>query len=204
MINLKINPAKISQRSRNILEAPAFFWPNSMQKFNLEMDSGDKILTVFHSGNPADLEFLLEDVLCLFAKNKRLGDLFKLNIREIENFLRDENHLPATDFSHEILESTLKSSIISLVACGIKTKLSARISVLLAELESWSELSLVEKNRWAQELFGVLSCQLILSEGTHITLAEVPAGVEERQLEELLIEIFGEGAKQLSVKVVAV
>lgn len=204
MSNLKINSEKLSQRARNILAKPSFYQANLDAKFGVKMDLSDKILTVFHSGNREELSFLLEDVLCLFAQNKRLPELFKLNVREMESFLRDENHLPATDLSFEELEKSLKSSIVSLVACALKSKLTERFSVLLEQFQSWEKLSLVEKNRWAQELFGHLNCQLILAESLQITLSEVPAGLEEGHLEELLGELFETGPKLLSMKVVAV
>lgn len=204
MSNFKINPLALSQRSKNILEKPSFYQENLEERFGVKLDSSDKILTVFHRGNRAELAFLLEDVLCLFVQNKRLADLFKLNIREIESFLRDENHLPATDFSFEDLEKTLKSSMVSLLACALKSKLTGRIPLLSEQLRNWDELSLVEKNHWAQELFGSFSCQLVLAESKQITLSEVPVGLEEKQLEELLGDLFGTGTKLLTMKVVAV
>ena len=204
MSNLKLNSANLSERARKILEGPVFYKAELEQKFELQMDSSDKILTVFHHGERDNLSFLIEEVLCLFAKNRRLIELFKLNIREIENFLRDENHLPATDFKKEVLEETLKSSIISLVACGVRLKFAEHRPMLLATLENWSRCSLVEKNSWAQEVFSAFECQLVLSEGNEVILSDLPPGLDERALQGLLDELFKEAAKHLNMKVVAV
>jgi hypothetical protein len=201
---LKVNLDTISKRAQGFLKNPTHYKEGLHSGFIATIDGNDKILTVIHGGNVADVDFLIAEVLAKFSENKKILDIWKINFREIESFLRDENHLPAFTENISELELILNSHKISLAGSAIKTKLASEAEVLFSQRKNWNQLSLSAKNQWAQKLSTVLGCELVLCEEEVLTVTSVPSGVDEVGLS-LVINVILSGAEKLPpMKVVAV
>jgi hypothetical protein len=202
MINLKVN--LISKRAQDFLSSSAHFLPNQTAVFRVSLDESDKILTVSHSNNEPNLEKLFAEVLAKFAKNKKISELWKINFREVESFLRDENHLPAFPENQDLAENALIKSRNSLIASAVETKLQNNFPLLNKQVSQWGSLSLVEKNKWADMLLAPLEWQLIYCEGDVLNVTKIPEGVDSAVLTEVIQMIFKSEGKLLPVKLVAV
>lgn len=194
---MKANLTSISKRAQGFLGTPEFFKGSLTHKFEVIFNTNDKILTVFHRENPADLEFIFAETLARFSKNKNIPELWKINFREVDSFLRDENHLPAFQEDGVLLEKILLKTKISLIASAVKAQLKS--DFLLSK-----ETNLAAKNLWAQKLITPLGWELVLYEHDVLTVTGLPEGVPTEALEELLKDILEGGEKVLPMKVVAV
>lgn len=201
---MKVNLNSISNRAQHFLKNPLFYKAGLDSDFIVTVDDNDKILTVFHGKNPDDMDFIIAEVLAKFSENKKIQDIWKINFREIESFLRDENHLPAfTDNTLE-LENILASNKISLIGFAVKAKLGPKAFDLFSQRKNWNQLTLAAKNLWAKELLAPLGWQLILCEEEVLTVTSVPPGIDEAGLS-LLFSTVLSGAESLPpMKVVAV
>lgn len=202
MINLKVN--LISKRAQEYLSSNEHFLINTKAEFTVSLDAGDKILTVSHSNSDPVLETLFAEVLAKFAKNKKISELWKINFREIESFLRDENHLPVFPEDQNLAEKTLLKSRNSLIAATVQTKLEKELPLLKSQVSQWRELNLVQKNVWAEMLLAPLGWQLILCEVDVLNVTKTPEGVEAEVLSQVLQMILNNDSKLLPVKLVAV
>lgn len=172
--------------------------------FEVSVDENDKILTVFHGKNADEVDFIIAEVLAKFSENKRILDIWKINFREIESFLRDENHLPAFTENIPELESILGTHKISLIGFAVKSKLGASSLELVSQRKNWNQLSIAAKNEWAQKLLAPLGWELILCEEEVLTVTSTPSGVDEAGLSLLINTILIGADSLLPMKVVAV
>ena len=180
---MKVN--LMSQRAQAIMANPTYYLLDQSAKFTLTLSSDDKVLTTHHSEKVGSIEFIFAEVLAKFAQNKKLSELWKINFREAENFLRDENHLPAFDQELSLIAEIFTKTKISIIASMVKCLHRNNFENLKNEVFHWEKLSLVEKNKWSIEFLRPLGWELILSEGDLIYIKIQP----ELSAEELKIVI---------------
>lgn len=194
----------ISKRAQAILANPQYLNSSINDSFQVTLDLSDKILTVHHSGKQGEIELILSEALIVFAKNQSLNDLWKINFREVENYLRDENHLPAFSADLVNLEEKLNLLKISLIAAGLRARSKEDLSRLASVVFDWEKHSLVTKNIWARDFLAVLGFELIFCDGQTLTLTKVPGEATNSDLEYLFKHLLGSVENDLPMKVVAV
>jgi hypothetical protein len=203
---LKVN--LISQRAQSFLEKPEFYkldLKSHLQKnFAVTLDENDRILTVFHRKNERAIETILAEVVSKFAKNKKISELWKINFREVDSFLRDSNHLPTFSDDQVLAEKLLQETKISLIAEAVGARLQNDISELKMQISQWSELGLVAKNLWAQKIIAPLEWELVLCETDSLVLTKTPEGVSPTEQLAVLQEVLGWQEASLPMKIVAV
>jgi NifU-like protein involved in Fe-S cluster formation len=199
---LKVN--LISKRAQNFLNHPEYYCENSNNEFTITFDKSGKILTVFHHKNSFEVATVFADVLSRFAKNKYISELWKINFREVDSFLRDENHLPAFPEDQNLAEEILLKTKIILIADATKTLLENKLLLLGQQISQWEELNLANKNKWAQTLISPLGWELLLCESDVMTVTNTPAEVTALDLTAVLQGVFKSEGKVLPVKLVAV
>lgn len=185
---MKVN--LISKRAQYYLTHPAAYNKELDDKFSVTLNEWDKVHTVFHSEQLGTIEFIMAEVLAKFAATKNLSELWKINFREIENFLRDENHLPAiSEDQTEVTEIFLKTKIL-LMAGMIKALLKTDFDNLYSTVLHWEKLTLVEKNKWSQSFFKPLGWELVLSEDdlVYVKISQEVSEVERPLVIDLLLK----------------
>lgn len=201
---MKVNLNNMSQRAQGFIQNPKFFKEGTSSGFIVSVDDNDSILTVSHGKSPDDIEFILAEVVAKFSENKKISDVWKINFREVESFLRDENHLPAFgDDTHEI-ESVMGGLKVSLISFAFKAKLKNDYEWFISQRKNWNRLSLTAQNEWAHALIKPLGWELVFCEGDILTVTSTPAGVVAESLSLLINTILGEEETLLPMKVVAV
>ncbi len=201
---MKVNLNIMSQRAQGFIKNPKFFKAGTSSGFLVTLDDYDRILTVSHGKNPEDVEFILAEVVAKFSENKIIPDVWKINFREIESFLRDENHLPAFTESIQEIESVLIQVKASLIGFAVKAKLKNQYEWLISQRKNWNQLSLTAQNEWAQTLIKPLGWELIFCEGDVLTVTNTPAGVDAEALSLLVNAVLSGEEMILPMKVVAV
>ncbi len=201
---MKVNLDTTSKRAQGILANPQFKNEELDSDFQVNLDGSDRILTVFHSGKSGEIELIFSEALAVFAKNRTLSELWRINFREIENFLRDENHLPAFLEEASVLEEILRARKISLIAEAYKSKAGEEIYTLVEMMFDWRNLSLVGKNQWAMELLKIVGSELIFCDEETLSFTQASKDVAGSDLELLIQKILGGGEIVLPMKVVAV
>lgn len=195
----------ISKRAQDLLEKKAFFKNELSETFEVSLGAGDKILTVFHGNKKNNLIFIFSEALSLFSKNFYAHEIWKINFREIENYLRDDNDLLAfPNVKKEELEEVFEEIKLSLIAKIIEEKLANNLQPLQATLNKWESLSLVAKNTWGMELFKNLGWDLVYCDKETLTVTNLQKGVGEKTAERLLNLILKREERGLPFKVVAV
>ena len=223
----------LSKRAQAILSDPRHlllekrgarknYWHFSIEKIQQNHFQKDKILTLSYfasggelgDGNGAEDLFhaLFQEAISRIGHGKAVLYLLQLSFRELENFLRDENHLPffdhsAIDLAENIFKMVKNTLLVDLVLKEIENKDSFSPSQ-----KGWEQLNLVEKNRKAllfvevlnNLFFPVTNLQLALVEEYEmaILMNDFPVGVEV--IKALVIELFGNVEEISSFKVVAV
>lgn len=201
---MKVNLNNMSQRAQGFIQNPKFFKEGTSSGFIVSVDDNDSILTVSHGKSPDDIEFILAEVVAKFSENKKISDVWKINFREVESFLRDENHLLAFgDDTHEI-ESVLGGLKVSLISFAFRSKLKNDYEWFISQRKNWNRLSLTAQNEWAHALIKPLGWELVFCEGDILTVTSTPAGVVAESLSLLINTILGEEETLLPMKVVAV
>lgn len=201
---MKVNLNSISNRAQGFLKNPGHFKAGSTAAFEVTVDENDKILTVFHGENTDEVDFVIADVLAKFSENKKIFEVWKINFREIESFLRDENHLPAFAENIPEIELILNNNKMTLIGSAIKAKLGSKLEILFSQRKNWNQLTLTVKNEWAQTLTLALGWELILCEEDVLTVSSAPHGVDEAGLSLLINSIFSGSSSLPPMKVVAV
>ena len=201
---MKANLKNMSQRSQDFIKNPKFFKSDISSDFLITVDDYDKILTVFHGKNPEDVDFILAEVVAKFSENKKISDVWKINFREIESFLRDENHLPAFGSETHEIESILTQVKTCLIGYAFKEKLKQQHKWIISQRKNWNHLTLTAQNEWAQVLVGALGWELIFCEESILTVTNTPIGVDAETLSLLINTIVSEEEIILPMKVVAV
>jgi hypothetical protein len=176
---LKVNLATISKRAKGFLENPQFLKSDLLEDFQVTLDSSDKILTVYYRFHSEEVERIFSEGLAIFSKNRNPDELWIINFREFENFLRDENHLPALDLLTPEFEEIFIIIKISLIASIIKLRHGTDLVNTIQTASHWENLSLVEKNIWARDFLVFLGRELIFCDGQTLTVKKAPIGVTE-------------------------
>jgi transposase InsO family protein len=116
--------------------------------------------------------------LCL---NKPLKILWNIEYKEFENYLRDENHLPALPQDNAYIESFFGVREEILVE-SLKQVITRR-----PELNFPHDLpNFVSLNRWGQSICRFLGHELILFDESVLTYKVNPLGMRERDIDLLL------------------
>jgi len=182
--------------------------------WNFELD-GDKILTLDYQNISANqLHLLFLECLLRMAVGKTLLYVQKINFREVENYLRDENHLTA--FSVLDLKAIESEFIIvqnSLLVCILLKNLRIEMDLDRDNLfNNWAHLSLVVKNSRAHLLINALNkilptqnpLELTLAENATISIILNDFPMDVIILQALIDQIFRSLNLDSSLKVVAV
>jgi Fe-S cluster biogenesis protein NfuA len=116
---------------------------------NIELnDKGEILVISYKSISLSDIELVFLDVICHFSDRKKRVDLVNLSIREIENFLRDENHSSA--LSSEKIPHTFVEDVIKHVMINISKRLFPYNFASEASI-SWHKAGMVAKIKAAEE-----------------------------------------------------
>lgn len=201
---MKVNLNTISHRARSFFAQPQFYQSGLPADFEVVLDGHDSILTVRHGRNSQNIDFLIAEIVAKFSINKKIQDVWKINFREIESFLRDENHLPAFTENISDLGPIVDSTKISLIAFALKAQLKHSDESVFSQRKNWNQLTLAAKNRWAQQLLAALGWELILCEDNVLTVTGTPVGVDQHALSDLINTILSIEENLLPMKVVAV
>lgn len=206
--NLKVNLDTISLRARELIADPRFFSENIKTRFSVSLDEKGRILSIRHGKDAEssllDISFLFSEVLAKFGLHKTIPEIWSIPFREIESFLRDENHLPAFGDSVELVEKSWAVSKACLVAETVLASFGSELKVLKEQISKWEELSLAGKNALMSKILSVLGWELILYAEETMTVRQTPKEIENVVLERTIHEIFRVGGKVLPMKVVAV
>lgn len=216
-------PSLFSIRAINHLSHPQFIAGAKSQAsffWQLEYSEGaghlqtDKILTLRYSHRTEDdIQNILLEALCRLVQGRTLSFVFLLNFREIESYLRDDNHVEA--FGPEIYSRAqecferLKSSL--LVQILVQKLDDSRSSFGVKSIKSpWDQLSFVERNRAVSRLIAELNklfgnekaLEFVLAEGDLITVKKNDFPLDLVVLEHLMGQIFSMGSVDSPLKVV--
>lgn len=189
-----------------------WLWEFTLLK-NADDFQSDKILTLFYFNQSGSLlETLFLETLSHMVKGRDIAFLVGLGFREFENFLRDENHLPAFSSVHVVPpEESFLIVKNSLLVEIIKSEISSRVKN--ADLSSrWSQMSLTEKNLQAKSFILIINdlfkkmkpLELVLAEKEVLSIIknDFPLGIDV--IEELASLFLVNEEKISSLKVVAV
>jgi hypothetical protein len=208
---LKAETHKLSIRAKELLEKKEFFKASQENDFEVVWDSSDKILTVTYSSSSTENELLFKEIISKFSKGRALKQVLEINFRELESFLRDENHLPAfPEESSKELSELLNRLKLSLVTSALYSKNPSFKELSEALLRNWEELSLVEKNQWAQRLISEIqkelnqNFELLWCDETSLTIKTAAERASGLAPGPFLLMLLGESKKLLPIKVVAV
>ena len=201
---MKANLSNLSHRAQSFIKTPKFFKKGASPDFLVTIDDQDRILTVSHGKNPDDIEFILAEVVAKFSENKNIFDIWKINFRETESFLRDENHLPAFTGDTQEIESILIHIKASIIGFALKSKIKKEQEWIFSQWKNLNFISLTLQNQWAQALVKVLNWELVFYEESILTVTNTPEGIDSETLS-LLINTILSGEEMIPpVKVVAV
>lgn len=200
------NPKHLESSSANLDKKNQWNW-------NLTLDKTDKILTLSYSNqSPHPFESLFLETLSRLSIGKNLHQLIPISFREVENFLRDENHLPAfVDSDEKELEICYKKVKNSLLGELLFRKLKDNKDIF-PQNNFWNELSFVEKNRRILALLFELQkafpkgkkLDLALVEGESISLIKNDFPLDLEVVENVLQAFFHGSHGKTCLKVVAV
>jgi hypothetical protein len=188
-------------------------WTLSLEE-SIKLDIlSDKILTLSYAVAPASLlQILFSEAISRLIIKKKIKVLIGLTFRELENFIRDENHLPifgaTIDFSPEEAFLFAKNSLIQEI---FFYKLE-NLKLSLLEHKTWENLNLVERNIVGKELVSAVnklfspeeSMELVIisKEEMVVKLNHFPLSLTI--LEKIFSEFLVLGTKFSSFKFVAV
>ena len=204
MTILKVNLNTISIRAREMIADPRFFSDDLSDRFSVTINENKRILSVLHGKGALDIDFLFSEVLARFALNKTNLEILNIPFREIESFLRDENHLPAFTDSLDFVERAWGTSKGSLVAAVALASFGPEVKLLKEQISRWDEMNLAGKNALLAKILSTLGWELILYFEETLTVKPRPKEIENFVIEAILQEIFRAGGKVLPMKVVAV
>lgn len=208
---MKAKTLKLSIRANDLLERKEFFKASQKKDFEVVLDSSDKILTVSYCSSSTKIELLFKEIISRFSRGCSLKQALEINFRELESFLRDENHLPAfPEESFQELSELLIELKISLVTSALYSKNPSFIELSESLLTSWQKFSLVEKNLWAQRLIGEIhkelqqNIELLWCDDTCLTIKNKVEQASGVALGPFLLKLLGGSKNLLPIKVVAV
>ena len=157
-------------------------------------------MTVHHRYSPYTFEFLFAESLALLIKSKNIGVLWGINSREIESFLREENHRAAfldLDLDWKSIFIKVQSDFL------IEAYLVMKNQQLLPQ-KTYSQSTFVDKNLKANQICALLGWELILLKDDVLT-AKVPSiGIQNLDLSFIVNEVNKDWLEDHLLKVVAV
>lgn len=209
-----------SLRAKDLLEHPqfslnldartAFRWKVEYSGVTSQFQT-DKILTLKYSHQTSDEIFnVFAESVGRLSQGKTVDSLMALSFREIESFLRDENHLAS--FADEIqkrAEETFLQVKISLIVYILAEKI--QFSGTWSEQKSpWHKLSLADKNRAVSHLVSELGklfsagkpLELVLAEGDTVTVNKNDFPLDLEIIEGLMGQLFSVEESISALKVV--
>jgi hypothetical protein len=208
---LKAVTHKLSVRAKELLEKKEFFKDSQVNDFEVVLDSSDKILTATYSTSSTEIEQLFKEIISRFSKGRSLKQALEINFRELESFLRDENHLPSfSEDSFQELSELLNDLKLSLVTSALSTKNPSFKELSETLLISWQELSLVDKNQWAKRLVSEIqkelkhNFELLWCDESSLTFKILPEQTSGLAPVPLFVKLLGGSKNLLPIKVVAV
>ena len=206
-------PHHTSPKTFNNPEEYRWIWDFTVGKEQKSNLVSDKILTLFYLNIKGSLlESLFLEAISRLITEKSISFLLKLTYREMENFLRDENHLPVFNNSMNYLaEESFKTVKNSLLTTFLITEIQENKGLSFQSLH-WENLTLIEKNQKAQTIITLLNSlflgstplQLALAEKETISIIINDFPVANDVLEELFKVIFHTTKENSSFKVIAV
>lgn len=170
---------QFSARAQNFLNNPNHLQKELGRPWKLELSSGDKILTLSYS--PPQLEpskvpsSLFCEVLSVFALNRSVEVIDTFSYREVENFLRDANHLSAFSLtSAESAEAEKAFGVIKwqLFAAAVFELMKKQTGFSLDYFNGWGSETLVEKNRSAAKFITEFNTVVPLGKTVEFVFAE--------------------------------
>ncbi|RPJ72420.1 MAG: hypothetical protein EHM20_13775 [Alphaproteobacteria bacterium] len=217
----------LSKRAHNLLHSPQYLkeisnggLPQSSPKWEILTDNSignellsDKILTLFYShASSSDLDMLLLESISRLVVGRNVQFLEKLSFREVENYLRDENHLSV--FDQTIIgqaEATFRVVKNSLLGAIIFKKILDN-KPQEGEQKAWEELSFLEKNQTVKTIILKMNSlfptgkmlELVLVEDDNISLVPNDFPLHLGVVEAVLGSLYIITNQKSSLKVVAV
>jgi hypothetical protein len=190
-----------------------WFWDFAFEKIQQDDFQSDKILTLFYFNNSASiLELLFLETLSRMAIGRDISFLQRLSFRELENFLRDENHLPVFDILVTIApEESFKVVKNSLLVTLLKKEIEKKEGTK-SPIKAWNQLTLVEKNQagraFVERINNLISqakpLQLALASNEEMAIVMNDFPVSAEVIEGLARESIGCTEEISSLKVIAV
>ncbi len=173
----------------------------------------DKILTLNYSiQNSTEAELLFLEAISRLSLEKPISFILNLNYRELENYLRDENHLPVfIDSWTNSSEVSFKKVKNSLLMALIQKEIDPKFTIEFKK-RSWNKLNLVEKNQQSLSLINVLnnvflpmkSIQLVFARNEEVSIIMNDFQLNLDVIEGLFHHNFLGASENSSLKVVAV
>ena len=190
----------LSQKSRGYFDSSSYFDKNVTGKLQLSLDQSDKIMTLSHGYLAATVECLMIEGMASLLLGKHLKILWNLEFKEFENFLRDENHLPALFPPNSIFIETFEKITAEIISESLKQAIINR-----PELQyPLNKSGLVSQNRWGKSFCRYIGHELILIEGDELILKKNPHGMREADIRFALSSINETRTNWPLLKVVAV
>ena len=202
------SPRHLYKEDGKIEQKEKFTWHfKTVETNNNFLD--DKILTLSFGESSNILETLFKEAISQMSSGRTVHFLEKLSFRELENFLRDENHLPVfhqTDLlKAQEIAKVVKNSLLSEL-------LEKKIDKKMAPPISWNDLSLVQKNLQSRSLIfainslfpQVKSIELALAEEDKVSIVMNDFPLSLEVLEGVLESHFLVSLTKTSLKMVAV
>lgn len=105
----------ISSRAQALIQSPRYgkVSPDKIPGFYQWKFAADKKMTLSYEVGLDTARIPLMDTISLFLNQKELCNLFTLEFREVENFLRDQNDTPAFSSNVEDVYNNLLSDLTS-------------------------------------------------------------------------------------------
>ncbi len=173
----------------------------------------DKILTLNYTiQNSTETELLFLEALSRLSLEKPISFILNLSYRELENYLRDENHLPVfVDSWTNSSEASFKKVKNSLLMELIQKEIDPKFTIEFKK-RSWNKLNLVEKNQQSLSLINALnnvflpmkSIQLVFARNEEVSIIMNDFQLNLDVIEGLFHLNFLGPSENSSLKVVAV
>lgn len=168
-----------SKRAQEFIANPKYFLKNEKPGWGFELVRsdesllGDKFLTLtYFKFSNLEIDNLFCESLSQMCVGKNIAFLIKLTFREVENYLRDENHLPVfEETSSSIIEKSYKMVKNSLLASVIMNKIQDT-KFHFREGENWKSLGLVQKNRLIADFVTTVQAPFVLVRPLQLVFVE--------------------------------
>ncbi len=189
----------LSQKAKKFALNPSYYDKGLSEPLNIGIDQSDNILTLSHCFQPGTVECLMIESLASLCLHKNLKYLWKIQYKELENFLRDENHIPALSIETIFFEAFSKMRQLFIME-SLKQALAHHSELNYPQNDS----NLVELNRWGQHFSRFLNGELILVEGAQFNIKLNPMSMSQTDINMVFENLHGARSNWPMFKVVAV